>query len=86
MVVGPSGVGKSTLFKAVVSNVIRNYVAQNKGQIPIAGVEALAPDSSNFDIKDFYIRSLQALREPLIDHKIFYEDDQEINIGKKRCE
>ncbi|SCW81938.1 AAA domain-containing protein [Paenibacillus tianmuensis] len=83
MVVGPSGVGKSTLFKAVVSNVIRNYVAQNKGQIPIVGVEALAPDSSNFDIKDFYIRSLQALREPLIDYKIYYEDDQEINIGKK---
>jgi energy-coupling factor transporter ATP-binding protein EcfA2 len=83
MVIGPSGVGKSTLFKSVVSNVIRNYVAQNRGQIPIVGVEALAPDSTNFDIKDFYIRSLQALREPLIEYKISYEDDLEIQIGKK---
>lgn len=82
MVVGPSGVGKSTLFKAVVSSVVRNYVAQNKGQIPIVGVEALAPDSSNFDIKDFYIRSLQVLREPLIEYKILYEDEQDILIRK----
>jgi len=83
MVIGPSGVGKSTLFKSVVSNVIRNYVAQNRGQIPIVGVEALAPDSSNFDIKDFYIRSLQSLREPLIEYKISCDDDVEIQIGKK---
>ncbi|SEC41002.1 ATP-binding protein [Paenibacillus sp. GP183] len=75
MVCGPSGVGKSTLFKVVRNHIIKNFVQTNKGHIPIVGVEAVAPDNSNFDIRDFYIRSLEALMEPLIEYKIYYEDD-----------
>jgi energy-coupling factor transporter ATP-binding protein EcfA2 len=75
MVVGPSGVGKSTLYKAAMARVIKNFAPANKAQIPIAGVEAIAPDNSNFDIKDFYIRSLEALREPLIEYKVSYDDN-----------
>jgi ABC-type iron transport system FetAB ATPase subunit len=75
MVCGPSGVGKTTLFKVVRNHIIKNFIPTNKGHIPIVGVEAVAPDNSNFDIRDFYIRSLEALKEPLIEYKIYYEDE-----------
>ena len=39
---------------------------------PVVGVEAVAPESRNFNWKDYYTRSLFALEEPLIDYKFDY--------------
>lgn len=45
---------------------------ENAGCIPVAAVEAVAPDSGNFSWKDYYQRALRALDEPLLGHKIDY--------------
>ncbi|WP_129125938.1 ATP-binding protein [Geomonas oryzae] len=72
---GPSGVGKTTLLKRLnVETINETYSAAkaDQGCIPVIYVEAPFPESRNFDWRDFYIRSLTALEEPLIDYKITY--------------
>ncbi len=72
--VGPSGVGKSTLLTKLVTKVYHEAMSGMEADpswIPVTGVELVAPDSGTFDWLDFYRRSLQALREPLIDKKSF---------------
>ncbi|MEH6913939.1 ATP-binding protein [Priestia megaterium] len=76
MLFGPSGVGKTTLKKFVEKQVIKEMLPElekEKGTIPIAGIELVSPDLGNFNWKDYYKRSLEALNEPLIDYKINYE-------------
>ncbi|WP_018930903.1 ATP-binding protein [Gracilibacillus lacisalsi] len=73
LVYGPSGVGKSELFKKVYEKFLKEYKDQMETDhciIPIAGFEAIAPDNGKYDWKEHYIRSLMALNEPLIEHKI----------------
>lgn len=73
LVYGPSGVGKSTLIKKVAEKIINDLMDQiikNPGFIPITGIEARAPDKGYFDWRDHYIRSLLALKEPLVEHKV----------------
>lgn len=73
LVFGPSGVGKSTLFNKIINhynNIHMEDMLKDKGFIPIVGTEAIAPDDGRFDWKDFYIRSLSSLHEPLINQKI----------------
>lgn len=70
---GPTGVGKSTLLRRVSQKITEAALAHMKiakGYIPIAGIEAVAPEFSNFDWKDFYYRALLGLQEPMIDNKI----------------
>lgn len=70
---GPTGVGKSTLLRRVSQKITEAALPEmetDKGYIPIAGIEAIAPEFSNFDWKDFYYRALLALQEPMIDNKI----------------
>lgn len=73
LVVGPSGVGKSRLFKSTLLSVYLDMAEQmesDKGIIPITGIELPNPDLGKFNWKDFYYRVLMGLNEPLIDHKI----------------
>jgi energy-coupling factor transporter ATP-binding protein EcfA2 len=73
LVFGPTGVGKTTLRLRMEKQLIEEAggdVEQDKGRIPVAGMEAVAPGSGNFKWKDYYIRALTALDEPLIAHKI----------------
>jgi len=73
MVVGPSGVGKSRLFNATKTLIIKDMeqeLDENKSIIPIAGIELPNPDLGKFNWKDFYFRVLSSLKEPLIDKKI----------------
>ncbi|MET3506414.1 AAA family ATPase [Halalkalibacter oceani] len=73
LIFGPSGVGKSTLFKKIIDHYNETHMEDmfnDKGFIPIVGDEAIAPDDGRFDWKDFYIRALSLLNEPLIDYKI----------------
>ncbi|HEY9829205.1 MAG TPA: TniB family NTP-binding protein, partial [Stenomitos sp.] len=44
----------------------------DRGRIPVVRVEAIAPESGNFNWKDYFTRSLIAMEEPLIDYKIDY--------------
>ncbi|WP_373544208.1 ATP-binding protein [Chamaesiphon sp.] len=72
---GASGVGKTTLRrrleqKLTEAALVRAVLAP--GSIPVAGIEAIAADAKNFDWKNFYVRSLMALNEPSINHKVDY--------------
>lgn len=73
LVYGPTGVGKSTLFTRILKRLIEEAepkLEEDPGLVPVVGQEAIAPDNGKFDWKDFYIRSLEALYEPLIDKKV----------------
>lgn len=76
LIFGPSGVGKSTLFNRIIDDYNKTYMKEmlfDQGLIPIVGTEAIAPDDGRFDWKDFYIRSLTSLNEPLINNKVNLE-------------
>jgi len=64
MVMGPTGVGKTTLLNKVCSNVASSPKA-NIGEIPVASIEVPAI-SSTLKWKTFYKRILEALDEPVI--------------------
>lgn len=75
LVLGPTGVGKTTLRFRIEHELKREFLALDKpaaGRIPVVGLEAVAPDCGNFSWKDYYRRALRVLEEPLIDNKINY--------------
>ncbi len=77
VLVGPTGVGKTTLRLKVEQELIRDALPAldaDRGRIPVAAVEAVAPDSGQFSWRDFYIRGLAALDEPLVGHKVDVDD------------
>ncbi len=72
LVLGPTGVGKTTLRLRLEQQLIEEALPdleKDRGRLPVVGVEAVAPESGNFNWKDYYTRALLALEEPLIDHK-----------------
>lgn len=76
-VFGPTGVGKSTLCRRLEQKVREETLPeldQYPGSIPIISVEAVAPESGNFNWKDFYYRALDASHEPLIEQKLDMAD------------
>ena len=75
-VIGPTGVGKTTLRLQIEKKLIEKALPkleEDRGKIPVIGVEAVAPESGNFNWKDYYTRALIALEEPLIQHKISFD-------------
>jgi hypothetical protein len=71
-VFGPTGVGKTTLrFKVeqVIRSELRPGLEQDRGRIPVVGVEAIAPESGRFCWSDHFKRLLVAMNEPLTDCK-----------------
>ena len=73
LVVGPTGVGKTTLRHGIERQLIAEALpdlATDPGRIPVVALEAVAPESGQFQWKDFYTRALLALDEPLLAHKI----------------
>jgi hypothetical protein len=70
-VVGPAGVGKTTLLQGIRRELIKDLkpiLEKEPGRIPLAMVEAVGPESV-WSWKDFYKRLLRAFDEPLIDYK-----------------
>jgi hypothetical protein len=75
LVLGPTGVGKTTLRLRIEKQLREDALPeleQDWGRVPVVGVEAVAPESGNFNWKDYYSRVLLALDEPLLEHKIDY--------------
>jgi AAA domain len=75
-VYGPTGVGKTTLRLKIEQRLIEEALSQleiDRGKIPVIAVEAVAPESGNFNWKDYYTRALIALEEPLIEHKVAFD-------------
>ncbi|MEB2363142.1 MAG: AAA family ATPase [Bryobacterales bacterium] len=73
LVIGPSGVGKSTLRRRVESALIEKMRAEieaDPGRIPFISIEAVAPDNGVFHWRDHYQRILAQIQEPAIDHKL----------------
>lgn len=75
LVFGPTGVGKTTLRLRVEKQLIEEALPEmekDPGRLPVVGLEAVASESGQFNWKDYYIRALMALDEPLIQHKVDY--------------
>jgi hypothetical protein len=73
LVVGPTGVGKTTLRLRLEQQLLTRALPEmerDPGHLPVVALEAAAPDSGQFNWKDYYIRALLALEEPLIRDKI----------------
>jgi energy-coupling factor transporter ATP-binding protein EcfA2 len=71
-VFGPTGVGKTTLrikVEQVITNELRSGLEQDRGRIPVVGVEAIAPESGRFSWSDHFRRLLIAMNEPLTERK-----------------
>src|SRR6266704_2605285 len=75
-VFGPTGVGKTTLRQQIERQLIKDALTNpdaNPGHIPVVAMEAVSPDSGNFNWRDYYIRALMALDEPMLGDKITYQ-------------
>lgn len=76
LVVGPTGVGKTTLKHRVVNQLIEeaaNDPTCTPDHIPVMEMEAVAPEAGNFNWKDFFTRALHAASEPLVSYKSGYQ-------------
>lgn len=73
IVTGPTGVGKSTLARRIYKTLTEQYredIATNPGAVPVAGFNAIPPNGSSFNWKDFYIRLLERHGDVLLDRKM----------------
>jgi GTPase SAR1 family protein len=72
LVLGPPGVGKTTLIRKVQQCLTEKLMPQMQtdlGRLPFVSVEAIAPETGNFNWRDHFRRMLLQMQEPLIDHK-----------------
>jgi len=76
LLIGPSGVGKSTLMKLLKKKIISESIIEmekDPSWIPLICVEADAPGRGTFRWRNFYRQVLLEVDEPSIDHKIDYD-------------
>jgi type II secretory pathway predicted ATPase ExeA len=73
LVIGPAGVGKTTLIRAAERDLtrrLRRDLTINPGRFPFVSMASDVPETGGFSWKDFCISGLEALQEPLVRHKI----------------
>ena len=73
LVVGPTGVGKSTLRRKVEESLterLMDSMAMDPSRLPFISIEAVAPDNGNFQWRDYFHRVLMHMREPLLEYKL----------------
>jgi energy-coupling factor transporter ATP-binding protein EcfA2 len=73
MVFGPTGVGKTTLrnrIQQLLADQQLRMMEADPACVPFVAVEAAATDNGNFSWRDHYRRTLLALSEPMLQHKI----------------
>ena len=86
-VFGPAGVGKTTLrlkTEQLITAELLNQLQEDRMRIPVASVEAVAPESGSFNWRDHYRRLLRQLDEPLIDYKVNRCPDGRLRAGRCR--
>jgi len=69
---GPTGVGKTTIAKALTNRLLKHYAEQMLAErdfVPVVTVSAVPPSSAGFSWKDFHVRILLGQSEPLVDRK-----------------
>ena len=72
MICGPTGAGKTQLCKRLVKSLytkMAKKMEEDPGYLPVVHMDAIAPDSGAFNMKEFYIRAMMAAREPMINQK-----------------
>jgi hypothetical protein len=72
LLVGPTGVGKSTIVRNFEQQILRNHMKQmqaDAGLIPVISVEAPATGERAFSWRTFYHRLGEALQEPMMTRK-----------------
>ncbi|OFD04478.1 hypothetical protein BTGOE7_44810 [Bacillus thuringiensis] len=87
ILMGPSGVGKSTLIQELRRGIINNSIEEleeNRSKLPLVAVELVSPDNGLFNWKDFYIRILEEVNEPLIHKKVIYETPHEKKLNNRK--
>lgn len=76
LVIGPTGVGKTTLLQRIVKQLIEDAARDpttTPGHMPVMMMEAASPDTGNFSWKDYFTRALIASDEPMVADKIIYD-------------
>lgn len=89
LVQGPAGVGKTTLLQKVEKDFreqLMPELLENVERLPLVRIEAVAPESGNFNWKDYFRRLLIALEEPesLIDRKVMPDHREAEQNGNQR--
>lgn len=72
-VVGPTGAGKSNLARKIYQALLEQYrdlIEKDPGAVPVAILDAIAPNGSSFNWKDFYVRLLEKHGDILINRKM----------------
>lgn len=85
VLLGPSGVGKSTVIEAVEKHLRRKYasdVVGDPGFIPYLSIRAHTPLDGHFNWKDFFTRALMAGGEILLSRKVIPSFEIDLD-GKK---
>lgn len=74
LVIGPAGVGKTTLVRAVereLARRLRQELAADPGRLPYVSIASDVPEAGSFNWKDFCLLGLEAMNEPLIERKVY---------------
>jgi len=72
LVYGPSGVGKSTLCQKSMQKIIESSeekIANDLGHVPVVNTEIVVPSFGKFDWRDYFIRCLQMLKDPVCERR-----------------
>lgn len=86
LIYGAAGVGKTTLLKRVLKHLLEEVLdelEEDRGRIPAVLIEAVAPESGNYNWLDYYERLLSSMGEPLINRKIAVREPRADSVGDK---
>ena len=86
MVFGPTGVGKTTLrirIEQILTEELQPELNSNRWRIPVASVEAIAPDAGSFCWRSHFKRLLQEMGDPLTDRRRVSASDADDNPAKR---
>lgn len=70
---GPTGVGKTTLARRIYKELMKAHkdeVLADPSIVPVLGINAVPPNGTSFNWKDFYFRLLEKNGDVLLDHKL----------------